>query len=79
MKILDYRRELLRSGDQRAFSNGFEWDHWYNAWCERCRRETDCPLIDVALEGRRPFAWMEINPRGLADRYHCAGFQVADD
>ncbi len=80
MKILDYERELLRSGDERPFSNGFEWDHWSNSWCERCLRVSDCPLLDVALiNQRRPFAWLEINARGLSDRYHCAGFQLADD
>ena len=31
------------------FSNGYEFDVWYERNCEGCARETKCDLLDAAL------------------------------
>lgn len=29
----------------RPFSNGFEFESWYEANCNRCQKEEDCDLL----------------------------------
>lgn len=70
--------ELARATERMPFSNGFEGEAWMGAWCYRCVHYDECALVDVAMLGRTPAAWTEVQPRGLTDRYHCAEFSKRD-
>lgn len=77
-----------------AFSNSDEGYGWMDNWCDRCvhdksaRSKTEvgpgCPLVLVALMGRRPMQWLD-GPRdqhgrySIADQYHCIEFRSEDD
>lgn len=48
--------------DERAFSNGSEYEIWAGRYCYECvhddpRIETFCPILSVALLGRWPAEW----------------------
>lgn len=73
--ILDGDAEWARSDDRAPFSNGFEGDAWMAAWCERCKLEPDCPLLTLAMMDRTPFAWVDFQIGGLANRYQCVEFE----
>lgn len=76
MRTLD---EIIDDGEKRAaFSNGFEWDRWSSAWCQRCRHDVneDCPLVSVAvLLDVTPKEWVTNDERGLETRYNCTEFE----
>jgi hypothetical protein len=61
------------------FSNGFEGDSWMAVWCERCAHYDYCPLIAVALVGRTPVQWTEVNRASLDNRYRCAEFHSKEE
>lgn len=77
-----------RSAPIAAFSNGYEGDCWQAAWCGTCRHDSQgvvtsagqaevfCPLIDVALLGRTPAEWTEIDRSALAGRYRCERYEA---
>lgn len=80
--------------DEPAFSNSDEGDGWTANWCGRCIHDKDqrtdtptgpgCPLVMVALMGRRPIQWLD-GPRdergrySIADQYHCVEYRHEDD
>ncbi|MEW1754106.1 hypothetical protein [Streptomyces angustmyceticus] len=80
--------------NEPAFSNSDEGLGWMENWCGRCihdkaqRAETPtgpgCPLVMVALMGRRPIQWLD-GPRdehgrySIADQYHCVEYRHEDD
>lgn len=78
MALLSYEQEDERAEDEAAFSNGFEGESWMHIWCEACRHEEDCPLIMVALMGKRPAAWEQRVPSSL-NRYTCHEFEQKED
>lgn len=67
---------------QSPFSNGFQGESWMDRWCwAPCKKDRDssCPLVLAAYSGYTPKEWTEVNPGGLADRYHCSEFEPDDD
>lgn len=91
MSMPAYADAFARAVDEPAFSNGDEGYAWMDAWCARCvndgygtgSEQPQCPLIDVALNGRTPIEWF---PQGdqhvgwrLGDTYHCLMFRDRDD
>lgn len=74
-----------------AFSNGYEWDRWSGRWCQGCRHDNSqtwtnvgdaplvlCPLMEVALLGRTPREWAEMDLGGLDNRYACSQYEPID-
>lgn len=45
--------------DDYTFSNGTEFEQWYEAWCATCVNDVngDCELILAAYTGGRPKEW----------------------
>lgn len=66
--------EFDRAISKQPFANGFEGDSWTAAWCYSCKLESTCPLIMIAVLGRTPVQWEEVNPGGLSDRYRCSEY-----
>jgi hypothetical protein len=62
-----------------AFSNSTEGDAWTTNWCRGCGNSypdgDGCHLTDVALVGRIPSAWIEIDKATLGNRYLCLGWE----
>lgn len=59
-----------------AFSNGTEWDAWSYYWCDRCKKEPTCGILDmVFIENEVPPEWTD-NDRVTLDgtRYTCTEF-----
>lgn len=92
MRSFDEALDHAREGT--AFSNGFEYDHWYAQWCDRCAHEKPmrddgqpneegilgCVLLAVSfLHGVTPSEWMEQDRGRLGDQYHCIEFRNEDD
>jgi hypothetical protein len=64
-----------------AFSNSFEGESWMGVWCSSCRHsssEGGCTLTDVAMLGRTPAAWIELDRSSLTSRYLCLNWSSAD-
>lgn len=81
--------------DEPAFSNSTEGYGWMDANCATCIHDKDqrdnaeqpgpgCPLVMVALLGRRPIQWLD-GPRNeqglysLASQYTCIEYRHEDD
>lgn len=89
----DYPVLFDQAVDEPAFSNSDEGYGWMGANCGTCvhekpsragREDPGCPLILVALMGRRPVQWIDgpVDERGrcsLAGRYLCVEYRHEDD
>lgn len=85
---IDFDDARERSARVAAFSNGYEAEDWQDAWCGTCRHDSQgvvtpagqaevfCPLVDVALLGRTPAEWTEIDRTALAGRYRCERYEA---
>lgn len=70
--------------DGFPFSNHTDWEIWSYNWCERCRNDSPalidqgkgCPLILVALMGKRPTEWLDGEG---PSKYTCVEFRSEDD
>ncbi len=71
---LDYDREYQLAADGSPFSNGSEGQAWMANWCELCAAYDTCPLILIAMLGRRPRQWVNEQPASLDNRYTCEAF-----
>lgn len=66
------------------FSNSTDWEIWSYNWCERCRNDSPalvdkgegCPLILVALMGKRPSEWLDGE---CPSKYTCVEFRDQND
>lgn len=79
MALLSEDEAFDRSAAKPPFANGFEGESWMRIWCEECRYEPDCPLILVALCGRTPGPWEEIDDQSLTHRYTCHEFEQSKE
>lgn len=73
--------------DGSPFSNGTMGEIWMDRWCYRCKVDAPfqrdeategCPLLLVALIGKTPAEWVELDPDAIQD-YHCTEFIPDDD
>jgi hypothetical protein len=80
-----YDEAFEHATEQRAFSNGTEWEIWSYNNCFRCANdgmgvgedEPNCPLICVALMDRTPAEWSQTGD--LPGDYVCIYFRDRDD
>lgn len=77
--LIDDDDEFDRSVDKPPFSNGFEGESWMRIWCEECIHEPRCPLILIAMCGRTPHPWEEIDRASLTHRYTCHEFEQSKE
>lgn len=69
-----------------AFSNSDGYD-WFAANCETCIHDREqrtgtgpgCPLVMVALMGRRPIQWLDGPGGSVVDQYRCIEYRHEDD
>jgi hypothetical protein len=79
MSLPSYDDALDRAADRPAFSNATEADAWMDRWCYRpCCHELDCPLVLVAMMGKTPAEWQEMNRGDLGNQYRCTKFELAE-
>jgi len=72
MGLPEYGDVLARASRRPPFSNGTEYDAWWERHCARCRNEDDCPLLAVALfETVTPAEWQPDQPGSLGNQYRC--------
>lgn len=59
-----------------TFSNMSDFEHWAQRWCNWCRHEDECPIVDAALinTGRIPAEWTK--PGGSGEPFHCAAMEA---
>lgn len=81
MTVPDFADAYDTSLPGPAFSNGYEGEAWMAAWCARCANssadEDGCALTDVAMLGRVPAAWTELENGSLQNRYLCRHWEPA--
>jgi hypothetical protein len=77
MSLPSFDDAEARAANRPAFSNGFEIDAWMDRWCYRCVHEETCPLILVAMLGKTPAEWRELNRGDLGNQYACSAFEGA--
>jgi hypothetical protein len=81
MTATDFANAYDMSLPGPAFSNGTEGESWMAAWCAKCAHSTDgadgCVLTDVAMIGRIPADWVEVDPASRYDRYICQRWSPA--
>lgn len=87
----DFDIAYANARDERAFSNGTDWEIWSYNWCENnCvhdaayqRGETNegCPLALVAMCGRTPREWLPGDPKDMTcgSQYTCVYYRHEDD
>ncbi|GHA01016.1 hypothetical protein ACFOOM_12460 [Streptomyces echinoruber] len=84
-----YDEALAAARDESTFSNSSQWEAWSAKNCNRCfwdkpARQGDavneCPLILIALEGKRPAEWLtETEQQEIHADYTCTEFRGEDD
>ena len=76
MSLPSYDDAAAAAADRPAFSNGFEGDAWMERWCWQCVHEESCPLLLVALLGKTPAQWQEVDRNSLGNQYTCQFFEA---
>lgn len=77
MSLPEYTDVTARATAGPAFSNGTEYDAWWEQHCAGCVNEEDCPLLAVALfEGVTPAEWQPDKPGYLGEQYSCTLFRA---
>lgn len=84
-----YDEALADARDETTFSNSSQWEVWSAKNCDRCfwdkpARQGDgangCPLILVALMGKRPAEWLtQTEQQEVHADYMCTEFRSEDD
>lgn len=84
-----YAEAVKEARDEHTFSNSSQWDIWSAKNCDRCfwdkpARQGDeangCPLILIALEGKRPAEWLlESEQAAIHADYTCTEYRHEDD
>lgn len=63
------------------FANGSEGEAWMWSWCGTCEHGNvaadGCALTDVAIMGRIPAAWIELDATSPQNRYLCQSWSPA--
>ena len=80
MSFPAFDEAMDRAANRLAFSNGTESGAWMERWCYRCVHDMDdpgCPLVLVAMLGRTPAEWQEVDRLSLGNQYRCTEFEVA--
>lgn len=84
----DAETAYANARDERAFSNGTDWEIWQYNNCETCHHDAayqagetnqGCPLIVVALLGKTPREWIPGEDKYCGDRFTCVMYRHEDD
>ncbi|MHC3474641.1 hypothetical protein ACYF6T_38930 [Streptomyces sp. 7R007] len=80
-----YDEAVKNARDEHTFSNSSQWEVWSAKNCDRCihdkpARQGDpaqgCPLILIALAGKRPAEWLTQTPeQDVYADYTCTEFR----
>ncbi|MET7477958.1 hypothetical protein ABZT17_26825 [Streptomyces sp. NPDC005648] len=84
-----YDEAIKDARSEGTFSNSSQWDVWSAKNCDRCvhdkpARQNDeangCPLILIALEGKRPAEWLtQTEEQEIHADYTCTEFRDEND
>lgn len=85
-----YETAYANARDERAFSNGTDWEIWSYNNCETCAHDAEtrvpdpplgagCPLILVAFFHRTPREWIPGPDKVCGDKYTCTYYRHEDE